>query len=205
MSPTRVWLLRHAESADPTVFHGAESDVDLSPRGERQAAAVAGYLAGHQPDLVVSSAMRRAQRTAAAIARQAGIPHQIEPDLHERRVSSLSRTPIDDPRGIWPDTLRRWINGEIDYAHPGAESFTAIRDRVLPAWDRLITQHSSQAIVVVAHGIVCKVLVLSLVNGWTVANWHEVGKVANTAICELEQTAIGWRAPHGFVVPVEVT
>ena len=29
-SPTRVYLLRHAESAVPHVFHGAESDVGLS-------------------------------------------------------------------------------------------------------------------------------------------------------------------------------
>lgn len=31
--PTRIWLLRHAETALPTVFHGAESDVGLSRRG----------------------------------------------------------------------------------------------------------------------------------------------------------------------------
>src|SRR4051812_13317991 len=57
---TRVFLLRHAESADPTVFHGAESDVGLSERGERQAHAVAAVLAAHRPTAVVSSAMRRA-------------------------------------------------------------------------------------------------------------------------------------------------
>ena len=63
--PTRVFLLRHAESADPTVFHGYESDVDLGERGVRQAQAIAAELAAEKPDIVVSSAMRRAQRTAA--------------------------------------------------------------------------------------------------------------------------------------------
>lgn len=38
---TRVWLLRHGESANPTVFHGAESDIDLGERGRRQAALLA--------------------------------------------------------------------------------------------------------------------------------------------------------------------
>src|SRR5437879_1069482 len=32
---TRVWLLRHAETANPAVFHAAESDVGLSARGQR--------------------------------------------------------------------------------------------------------------------------------------------------------------------------
>ena len=39
--PTRVLLLRHAETATPHLFHGAESDVGLSERGRRQADAVA--------------------------------------------------------------------------------------------------------------------------------------------------------------------
>ena len=33
---THVFLLRHAETAAPTVFHGYESDVDLSERDVRQ-------------------------------------------------------------------------------------------------------------------------------------------------------------------------
>jgi hypothetical protein len=34
--PSRVLLLRHAETASPNVFHGAESDVGLSERGLRE-------------------------------------------------------------------------------------------------------------------------------------------------------------------------
>ena len=43
---TRVLLLRHAETATPDRFHGAESDVGLGARGLRQAALVAQHLAG---------------------------------------------------------------------------------------------------------------------------------------------------------------
>ena len=43
--PTRVLLLRHGETTDPLVFHGAESDVGLSGRGRRQAEAAAAALA----------------------------------------------------------------------------------------------------------------------------------------------------------------
>src|SRR5947209_2379882 len=87
--PTRVLLLRHGESADPTVFHGAESDVGLSPRGQRQAEAVATFLAAFRPILLVSSAMRRALDTAAPIARACGLSVQVESLLHERRVGAL--------------------------------------------------------------------------------------------------------------------
>src|SRR5436305_546625 len=134
---TRVFLLRHAESANPLVFHGAESDIGLSARGQRQAAAVAPVLATCAPVLVVSSAMRRALDTAGPIARACGVPLRVEPDLHERRVGALGGTPTQCSDGPWPDTLRRWLGGDTAYAPPGAESFDAIRDRVVPVWRRL--------------------------------------------------------------------
>ena len=71
--PTRVYLLRHAETANPYVFHGAESDVGLSDKGRRQADAIAPYLAAKLPDVVVSSNMLRARATALPIARASGL------------------------------------------------------------------------------------------------------------------------------------
>src|SRR5437764_2917466 len=68
--PTTVFLLRHAESANPLVFHGAESDVGLSARGRRQAEALAPLLAALSPHAIVSSAMRRAVDTATPILAQ---------------------------------------------------------------------------------------------------------------------------------------
>ncbi len=89
--PTRVLLLRHAESANPLIFHGAESDVGLSERGWRQAKVIAPVLAAQTPDVLISSAMRRARETAQPIARACGLPVRIEADLHERRVERADR------------------------------------------------------------------------------------------------------------------
>src|SRR5207248_7196830 len=84
--PTRVLLLRHAETAAPHLFHGAESDVGLSERGHWEAAAIAPILAQEKPVAVISSAMRRAVETAEPIARACGVPLSIEAGLHERRI-----------------------------------------------------------------------------------------------------------------------
>jgi broad specificity phosphatase PhoE len=184
--PTRVLLLRHAQSADPTIFHGAESDVGLSPLGRRQAGLAASYLAGLRPDAVVSSAMRRAVDTATPIARSCGLTLRLEPSLHERRVGAMTGLPAQQAEdGPWPTTLRRWMAGETGYAPPGAESFDDIRDRVLPVWRRLTDTFAGQSLVVVAHGVVCKVLLLSLVPGRSVADWSHVGPIHNVAIHEL--------------------
>jgi probable phosphoglycerate mutase len=187
--PTRVLLLRHAESANPRIFHGAESDVDLSALGQRQAQAVAPLLAACAPDALVSSAMLRARRTAEPIARACRLPLLVEPDLHERRVGALGGTPTGLRDGAWPDTLRRWLAGDTGFAPPGAESYDAIRARVLPVWERLTTEWAGRTLVIVAHGVVCRVLLLELLPGHGAGGWHRLGPMANVGISEVVRGA----------------
>src|SRR5262245_20795203 len=199
--PTRVWLLRHAETAAPHVFHGADSDVGLSERGLRQAELAAPVLAACRPAAVVSSAMLRARLTAEPIAWLAGVPHRLEPHLHERRIGPLSGTPTGGRDGGWPETLRGWTAGETGYAPPGAESFDQVRDRVLPVWQRLAEEFAGRNLIIVAHGVVCKVLLLSLLPGRGPADWTTLGPVYNLAVSELALTPAGWEAVSLCRVP----
>ena len=129
MRATRVWLTRHAESADPTVFHGAESDIALSALGERQADAAAGWFRELRPTVVVSSAMRRAVETAKPIAKACKVTHEIEPRFHERIIGELCGEPFSATDGPWANTLREWTNANTRFTTPGAESFDDLRSR----------------------------------------------------------------------------
>jgi probable phosphoglycerate mutase len=200
---TRVWLMRHAQTYPPDVFHGYESDADLSELGYRQAAAIAPVVAGYRPDAVISSAMLRARRTAEPIAKRCNLPFLIEPNLHERKVGALSGTPVDPELGGWPDTVKRWIAGDTGYAPEGAESFDAVQARVLPVWDRLTATHAGKSIVVVCHGNVSRVLLLSLLKGYTVADWMKLGKIPNVSISELIGSGRDWNALRISEVPLE--
>ncbi|HEY7313974.1 MAG TPA: histidine phosphatase family protein [Gemmataceae bacterium] len=199
--PTRVLLLRHAESANPLIFHGAESDVGLSERGRRQAEAIAPLLAAERPDVVVSSAMRRARETAAPIVAACNMPLRIEAQLHERRVGALGGTPTQRFEGVWPDTLCRWIAGDTAFAPPGAESFDDIRRRVVPVWQRVTAECAGQTIVMVAHGVVCKVLLLSLLSEYSVSDWNKIGPIHNVAINELLGDDERWHAARVNELP----
>jgi 2,3-bisphosphoglycerate-dependent phosphoglycerate mutase len=201
--PTRVLLLRHAESANPLIFHGAESDVALSERGQRQADAVAEVLAAYKPDRLVSSGMRRARETAAPIARACGLTLEIEPQLHERRVGALSGTPTQRTEGVWPDTLKHWLSGDMDYAPDGAESYNDIYGRVMPIWSRL-TSGPGQTLVVVAHGIVCKVILLNTLPDYGLADWHRLGPILNVGITELLCDDGAWHCVRLNEVPEAV-
>ena len=191
---TRILLLRHAESSHPHVFNGFESDVALSPRGQRQARAVAPLLAALRPNALVSSGMRRAVQTAEPIAAACGLPLRIEPDLHERKVGALAGFSDETSGGVWSETKRRWLSGEPDYAPPGAESFTAMQRRLLPVWQRLTEEHAGRTLVVVAHGMVKRVLLLSLLPGWSLQDWQRVGQTFNVGVSELLYSGTEWQA-----------
>lgn len=198
---TRVWLMRHAETSAPKVFHGFESDIGLSDLGRRQADTLADVLAEIRPEVIVSSGMLRARLTAQPSVERLGVPWEIEPELHERKVGILVGMPSKNDHGIWPDTLRRWMNGEVEYASEGAESFAQIRDRVVVAFERVTTKHQGKRIAIVAHGIVCKVLLLSILPGKQPSDWLDLGPIRNLATSILERRAEGWHAEQLNLVP----
>lgn len=201
---TTLWLTRHAETALPTVFHGAESDVGLSELGRRQALAAAAWFREYRLTAVVSSAMLRARDTAAPIAEACQAPHLLVPELHERRVGALSGTSFSSEGGPWPETIARWMHGETAYTTPGAESFDQLQQRLVPAIERIARDHRNGRVLVVAHGVVCKVVLLSLLAEWGPAQWLSIGRVANLAVSELTYCGSAWTAGPLLRVPPPV-
>lgn len=202
--PTRVWLMRHAQTAAPGMIHGAESDIGLSELGHRQAAAAADHFASSPPDVIVCSGMLRARLTAEPIARACGLDLEIEPRFHERKVGALSQMRVAAETSVWRETLRRWAEGDTGFAPPDAESFDAIRERLLPTWDQVTEQHRGKTILMVVHGGVIKVLLLSLLEGRHVRDWMRMGPVENMSVSELIREGDSWRASRLLHVPERV-
>ena len=202
---TTVWLCRHAETAVPNVFHGFESDVDLSEHGRLQADAAADWFRELRPTAVVSSAMRRAVETGKVIATRCDVPHLFEEKLHERRVGILGGTSYAHAHGPWAETERRWTAGETDYTTEGGESYAELADRLVPAFHRAIETQENGRIVVVAHGIVCKILLLSLLKEQGPRKWVEIGNCLNLSVSELEMQSDGsWRVNSLLQLPPPV-
>ena len=118
----------------------------------------------------------------------------------EPAVGHLRTAPTGLRDGVWPDTLRRWTAGDTAHAPAGAESFDAIRRRVVPVWHRLTTEWDGHTLVVVAHGVVNRVLLLSLLPGLTVADWHRI-RTSNVGVNELVRDGDAWRALRLDEVP----
>jgi broad specificity phosphatase PhoE len=190
---TRVLLLRHAETAAPEFFHGAESDIGLGTRGFAQADAVARILAATEPDALYCSTMRRATQTAAAIGRACGLVPQLVDSLHERRMGPLSGQPREVGIEAYETAKRQWMAGVLDHSHEGGESYADIRRRAVPAFEALALRHAGRTIVVVAHGVVIRVLLTTLLEGYGPEHFQAIA-IPNVGVNDLRHDGRGWRA-----------
>lgn len=83
METYHITLLRHGESiGNAGNYYQGQSDFELSALGEAQASALADewLAAGVTFDLVISSPLLRARRTAEIVAARLGTSMELEPD-----------------------------------------------------------------------------------------------------------------------------
>lgn len=193
MSATRVLLIRHAETSAPLQFHGSESDVGLGDRGRRQAEDLAWALAVDHPDGLVCSAMRRALETAGPVAFACDLTLKVEPALHERKMGPLSGVPREEGLAEYNEAKRHWVAGDLDYTHPGGESFAHVRDRCLPVFERLADEYQGKTLALIVHGVVIRVLLCSLLEGKTHADFDSFA-IDNVGVNDLRLDGGLWTA-----------
>lgn len=190
---TRILLLRHAETAEPSYFHGAESDVGLGDAGHRQAAEVAPRLAAAAPSAVYSSGMRRARETGQAIAAACSLELRILDALHERKMGPLSGVARADGWPHYAEAMKQWMAGDLHYTHEGGESYAQIRERVVPPFRALARRHVGETIVVVAHGVVIRVLLTSILEDIPPSRFDWIG-IGFVAVNDLRWDGRRWHA-----------
>jgi ribonuclease H / adenosylcobalamin/alpha-ribazole phosphatase len=162
--PTTTVLLRHGQTtlSIERRFAG-RGDIPLTELGRKQAAAAASRLAERGGvDLIVTSPLGRARRTAEAVAERLGAPIGVDDDLAETDFGSWEGMSFGEVAQRWPDDMASWL-ADADAAPPGGESFASVAVRVDAALDRLLAAHQGRTVVVVSHvtpikTIVCRAL-----------------------------------------------
>lgn len=188
--PESLYLARHAESADPTVFHGFESDIELGIIGHRQAKALSLREDLTGVDLLVSSGQRRSIQTLEPLSQRLGLEIQIIRGFHERKVGILQGTSVSSSSGLFAQTRREWALGNKDHTTEGAESYNEVRTRLIKAISDLNTLCKSRGArrpLVVSHGLTMKVLLVERLFGGDASRWDELGPINNTALWTIDQ------------------
>ncbi|MBI2478270.1 MAG: histidine phosphatase family protein [Planctomycetia bacterium] len=163
-----MYLVRHGATANnlanPPLLQGRGVDLELSDAGRQQASCAAELLATQRLAAIYSSPLLRARQTAEIIA----APHNLEVQL----VSAIEEVDVGQWEGrSWkeisltePEPFQQFIADSASYGYLGGENMTQVLDRSAPALDALMQQHLGAAIAVIAHNVVNRVYVASLLG-----------------------------------------
>jgi probable phosphoglycerate mutase len=155
--------LRHGQtSLSVDRRFAGRGDVPLTETGQQQAAAAAARLAGRRIDMIVSSPLQRARRTAEAAAEATGAALAIEDGLMETDFGDWEGLTFAEAAERWPKEMSAWL-ADAEVAPPGGESFAGAARRVLPALDRILAAYQGATVLVVSHVTPIKTLICKAV------------------------------------------
>jgi glucosyl-3-phosphoglycerate phosphatase len=197
---TRLVVWRHGRTewnaSDRTQGH---ADVDLDDAGAEQAVAAAPRLAAYAPTLIVSSDLRRAARTADALAAITGLAVERDPRLRERYFGPWQGLTQDEIRQRFPNEFVGWSTASVvgdldietvdDLAKRVGAAFRDAADRAGPTGTAVVVTHGGSA------RVGCGTLL-----GWPQETWHTLGGLDNCHHTVLRHSAVrGWQlAAHNL-------
>ncbi len=154
----RLILVRHAETAIRGRYCG-HLDPELNQQGREQLAAIAIRLTAFSGARILSSDLRRAQQTAAAIAEHLGTPFELWPALREMWFGRWEGLTWDEVEQQFPADARAWLEESATTAPTGGESAAAFHRRVGAALDEIRRSATKDTILVTHAGVIRSVLV----------------------------------------------
>jgi probable phosphoglycerate mutase len=158
----RIYLMRHGEVDyfDPQGKPFHPDAVPLNAVGRLQALDAAHALTGVAIDRVVSSGLPRSVETATLALGSRSLTVENRPALREIEPGKLSLL-----KDLSPEEVEHAFLGALaagigrDTRFLGGETFGELEDRVWPAFQALLAEPSWRGLLVVAHGVVNRVIV----------------------------------------------
>jgi probable phosphoglycerate mutase len=222
--PTRLWIVRHGESAGNVARDAAHAaglpridiaqrdmDVPLSELGERQSTALGRWFAAQpedlRPDVVLASPYVRAQLTGELVREAGGLAlardHAFIADerLREKEFGILDRLTRAGIRELHPQEAEfRRLLGKFYHRPPGGESWCDVILRLRGVLDTISLHHSGRRVLILSHQVVvlCMRYLLENLTEEQILAIDRKGDVANCAVTEYRfEPGLG---PHGGLV-----
>lgn len=165
--PTQLALIRHGEveAAYQRVF-GGRIDMNLSPNGHAQAAALAKWLARQPLNAVYASPMKRVQQTLAPFATENGCASRVVVmnDLREIDFGDWTGLTWDAVKEKFGVSAFQWLAELQRGGIANAENMQAYRERVEPRVREILQKHPGENVAVFCHGGVIRMILAILLD-----------------------------------------
>ena len=159
---TKLILVRHGhvEGISPERFRGRAA-LPLTELGRREAETTAAHVAASwRPAAIYTSPMGRCVDTGAAIGKPLGLTASAMLGLNDIDYGDWQGLTADQARARWPGELDTWYRHPDWGAIPGGETLQQVLARAVAALREVVQRHPEDAVVLVSHDSVNRVLLL---------------------------------------------
>ena len=159
---TKIILIRHGhvEGIVPERFRGRQ-DLSLTDTGRKQAMAAARRIqASWKAVAVYSSPLSRCLETAGKIADSLGLKVETTPELVDINYGEWQGLTPKQAQARWPEAIKRWRDEPHLADIPGGESLAEVTARASRAFLQIVARHNKEAVVIVSHDSVNRLLML---------------------------------------------
>jgi broad specificity phosphatase PhoE len=162
---TEIILVRHGETEwnASEIFRG-RADIDLNETGLRQAELLGKYLSGEKIDRIYSSPLKRAVKTAEAIAKHRKTGVNIVENLIDFDCGEWQGLTVEQVKDKDDVLYQDWLDTPEQMRIPGGETLEDVLNRAMPFVVGSVMKCREGTIALVSHRVVLKVLICALLK-----------------------------------------
>ena len=189
----RIVLWRHGRTEwNATGRFQGQTDIDLDEIGRAQAWESARRLAALEPDLLISSDLRRTRDTMAALAEITGKPLQLDERLRETFAGEWQGLTGAEIASRYPEEYKAWRAGDPLLKVGGGETRQDVAERMAAAVRDIAARLADDGLAVLtSHGGAARLGIAALI-GMPLERFTNIGGLSNGSWSMLRDTDQGW-------------
>ena len=189
----RIVLWRHGRTEwNATGRFQGQIDIDLDEIGRAQAWESARRLAALEPDLLVSSDLKRTRDTMAALASITGKRVQLDRRLRETFAGEWQGLTGGEIASRYPEEYKAWRAGDPLLKVGGGETRQDVAERMAAAVRDIAARLADDGLAVLtSHGGAARLGIAALI-GMPLERFTNIGGLSNGSWSMLRDTDQGW-------------
>lgn len=182
----KLYLIRHCEAIGNSrqEFQGL-TDLDVTERGAKQLECLKQRFNGKKIDVIYTSPLIRAYKTALAVKGEKDVPIIELNDLLEINGGNLEGVKWEVFSKEMTDLYSVWDNEPHLFKSPGGESMQQVFDRTKTALNKIFSECSGKTVAITCHGCVIRNIICHLYNK-PIEEIKNIGWTDNTSVTYFE-------------------
>lgn len=162
---TRIYLVRHGQTEWNKISKvQGRTDIELSETGVLQAKLLAKRLIREDIDIIYSSSLKRALRTAEIIAEYKECSIERSDTYQEICLGPWEGMTINEIKERYTEHYRVYREDPANFSLPGAETFMDLSERTYNSIAEIVEKNSGRNILVVSHGTAIKAAIIRILG-----------------------------------------